>query len=339
MISATIVNSLPKETWREFVENHPAGNIFHTSEMFEVWERAMRYYPKLWAAKVDSKVVALMIPVINTLVPGMLKLLTSRTIVFGGVLYEKSEKGKHGLTKMLEAYQSDSRWASLFTELRNLSDVSDIQTILKEANFHYEEHLNYLIKLDYSAGDVFGKIGARTRKNIRRGMKRSALDIFEAKDRSQIPACYDLLSQSYKNASVPLPDISLFYAAYEILLPRRMIDFTLAKVNGEAAAVSVELLYKDVVYGWYGGVDRKFGKYVPGEVVMWKVLERSCNQGYQVYDFGGAGKPDEEYGVRDFKAKFGGDLVCFGRNTWTSKPLLLAASELGYSLVRRILFN
>jgi predicted N-acyltransferase len=240
---------------------------------------------------------------------------------------------------MLEAYQSDSRWASLFTELRNLSDVSDIQTILKEANFHYEEHLNYLIKLDYSAGDVFGKIGARTRKNIRRGMKRSALDIFEAKDRSQIPACYDLLSQSYKNASVPLPDISLFYAAYEILLPRRMIDFTLAKVNGEAAAVSVELLYKDVVYGWYGGVDRKFGKYVPGEVVMWKVLERSCNQGYQVYDFGGAGKPDEEYGVRDFKAKFGGDLVCFGRNTWTSKPLLLAASELGYSLVRRILFN
>jgi len=36
----------------------------------------------------------------------------------------------------------------------------------------------------------------------------------------------------------------------------------------------------------------------------------------------GAGKPSEKYGVRDFKAKFGGNLVNFGRNTWIPSEMI-----------------
>ena len=54
-----------------------------------------------------------------------------------------------------------------------------------------------------------------------------------------------------------------------------------------------------------------------------------------MYDFGGAGKPDEEYGVRDFKAKFGGELVCYGRNTCVHAPVLLQFSRFGYDILRR----
>jgi len=53
------------------------------------------------------------------------------------------------------------------------------------------------------------------------------------------------------------------------------------------------------------------------------------------YDFGGAGKPDEEYTVRDFKAKFGGKLVCYGRNTYVHSHELLYLSKQGYRLLRR----
>jgi lipid II:glycine glycyltransferase (peptidoglycan interpeptide bridge formation enzyme) len=135
-----------------------------------------------------------------------------------------------------------------------------------------------------------------------------------------------------------LADISLFYQAYETLVPRGMAKFMLAYVGNEPAAVSIDLLYKDVIYGWFGGMDRKFMAHVPNEMLMWNILKWGCNHGYRVYDFGGAGKPDEQYGVRDFKAKFGGDLVCFGRNTWESRPALLAVSKLAYSILKRILF-
>jgi serine/alanine adding enzyme len=39
--------------------------------------------------------------------------------------------------------------------------------------------------------------------------------------------------------------------------------------------------------------------------------------------------------VRDFKAKFGGELVCFGRNTCVHAPGALWLSKQGYRLLRR----
>jgi hypothetical protein len=49
-MSITIVHTLPEEEWRRFVEEHPAGNIFHTPEMFQVFSRAKGHQPELWAA-------------------------------------------------------------------------------------------------------------------------------------------------------------------------------------------------------------------------------------------------------------------------------------------------
>jgi serine/alanine adding enzyme len=56
-----------------------------------------------------------------------------------------------------------------------------------------------------------------------------------------------------------------------------------------------------------------------------------------VMDFGGAGRPNEPYGVRDFKAKYGGRLVDFGRDVHVSAPVRLALSRAGYRLVRGLL--
>ena len=75
---------------------------------------------------------------------------------------------------------------------------------------------------------------------------------------------------------------------------------------------------------------------MPTELLTWHVFAWSARNGYRLYDFGGAGKPDEEYGVRDFKAKFGGELVSYGRNVCVHAPVLLQASRLGYSLARRL---
>jgi len=42
-------------------------------------------------------------------------------------------------------------------------------------------------------------------------------------------------------------------------------------------------------------------------------LKDGAAKGYKSFDFGGAGSPHEEYGVREFKRRFGGDLVNYGR--------------------------
>jgi lipid II:glycine glycyltransferase (peptidoglycan interpeptide bridge formation enzyme) len=215
--------------------------------------------------------------------------------------------------------------------------LSEIQPVLSENGFLFEGHLNYLINLNRPAEDVLQSIGQRTRKKIRKGLRDGFVQMSEATNPTELDHWYDVLQKTYSNAQVPLVDRSLFEAAFKELYPRGMAKFLLAEVNGVTAACSVELPYKNIIYGWYGGSDREYSDYLPNEMLIWHILEWGANNGYHLYDFGGAGKPDEEYGVRDFKAKFGGDLVNYGRNTYVHNPTLLKLSRQGYEVYRRFL--
>jgi lipid II:glycine glycyltransferase (peptidoglycan interpeptide bridge formation enzyme) len=331
-----VLNSLEETVWRRFVDEHPQGNVFHTPEMFQVFAQAKSYRPTLWATMSDNgKVLALLLPVQIALMRGVFQRLTSRAVAYGSVLCAAGVESRQALVELLQAHSHSVKSQVLFTELRNLSDMSDIQATLEAQGFVYEEHLNYLIALNRSLNDVMQSIGSRTRKNIRRGLRRGQVVIEEVSRLEQVTVCYELLAKTYAQAQVPLADRSLFEAAFKVLYPKDMVKFLLAQVDDAYIATSVELIYKDVIYGWYGGTDRRYSQYVPNELLMWHILSWGVENGYRLYDFGGAGKPDEDYGVRNFKAKFGGKLVCFGRNTCVHTPRLLWLSEQGYRIMRR----
>ena len=333
-----LVRGLGVEAWRSFVEEHPQGGIFHTPEMFDVFCRVKAYRPELWAVCEGEGVLALLLPVNITLLNGLLRHLTTRAVVYGSVLCRPTAEGRGALAQLLSAYKRGAGAGVLFTELRHLSDLEEIQPTLNGYGFQFEDHLNYLIDLNRPPEAVLQGISRRTRKRIRQGLRRGEVVIEEAQGHDQVTLCYDLLQESYAVAGVPLADRSLFDAAFDVLHPRGMVKFLLAYVDRQCVASSVELLYKDCIYGWYSGVDRACSSYAPNEMLMWHILEWGAQNGYRTYDFGGAGKPGEEYGVRDFKAKFGGDLVCYGRNTCVHAPLRLAAGKVGYQLYRRLAY-
>ena len=336
-MSLHVTRSLPKDQWRDFVENNPQGNIFHTPEMFQVFARAKGHRPTLWAAIDNGQILALLLPVQITLKGGLLHRLTTRAVVYGSVLCAPGPQGQEALDLLLRTYTREVDGAPLFTELRNLSDLETIQPILQKHGFAYEEHLNYLIDLNRPVEAIMQDIGSRTRKKIRRGLRWEALTIEELSRREQLFHWYAILQQTYNQAQIPLAHCSFFEAAFDVLYPRGMIKFLIARVDEAYAAVSVELLHRDIVYGWYGGMDRAYSQFYPNELLTWHILEWGAKNGYKTYDFGGAGKPDEDYGPRKFKAKFGGELVCFGRNTCIHAPFSLRLSELGYKIYRRLL--
>jgi serine/alanine adding enzyme len=336
-----IVRELDEHLWRDFVDGHPAGNIFHSPEMFRVFARAKGHQPTLWAAVDDgesgSRVLALLLPVYVTLMDGLFRRLTTRAIAYGGVLCAAGPEGEKALAMLLETYRREAKGRALFTELRNLSDISRLQPALRGNGFVYDDHLNYLIDLNRPPEAVLQSMGPRARKKIRQALRRDEVIIEEANQYKQVVRCYKLLQKTYAAAQVPLADWSLFEAAFDVLHAQGMAKFTLARVGDTYVASSVELIYKDMMYAWYGGLDRAYGHYSPNELLMWRILEWGAENGYKVYDFGGAGKPDEEYGVREFKAKFGGELVCYGRNTCVHAPRLLAVSQWAYAVYRKFL--
>jgi len=334
-MSITIVNTLPDNIWRGFVDAHPSGTIFHTPEMFEVFARAEQHRPMLWAAVNDKgEPLVLFLPVEITLMDGVFRGLTTRAVSYGGILCSPGGEALEALELLLQNYVREVRNGILFTEIRNLSDATPLQPTLARCGFRYAEHLNYLISLNRTLEEIGDGFSRRLRQTIRQGLKRQKVVVEPATDRHQVDICYRLVQKTYARARVPLPDHSLIEAAFDVLSSKQMMRTCLARVGEEYVGGSIELLYKDVVYAWYCGMDRRYASWASGELIVWDILAWGVKNGFKTYDFGGGGKPGEEYGVRDFKAKFRGDQVCFGRNAFVHAPVKLQLSELGYRLYR-----
>jgi serine/alanine adding enzyme len=336
-VKFTLTQSLPESEWRRFVDEHPQGNIFHTPEMFQVFAQAKGHRPTLWAA-VDSsdRLLALLLPVEITLMDGLLRRFTTRAVAYGSVLCAPGPEGKEALAMLLDAYNREIGGSVLFTELRNLSELEDIKPILHNNDFVYEDHLNFIVDLRRPVDEMWNSLDRNARSNVKKARRKGVI-VEEASSLETVQVAYNLLQEVYGLIQAPLADFSLFQAAFEVLQPRDMARFFMARVEDVHIGTSVALLHKDVIYGWYAGAIREYSSYKAGDLLNWHALEWGNQNGFRVFDFGGAGKPDEDYGPRKFKAKFGGTLVNYGRNTCIHAPVRLKLSQAGYQLVRRVL--
>jgi serine/alanine adding enzyme len=337
-MSMTVVRTLPYDKWRHFVDAQPAGNIFHTPEMYQVFERANGHRPELWATLNDGgEVVALFTPVRISVKEGPMRYLTTRAVTYGSVLAKPTPEGQEGLGRLLAAYRAESRRrATLFTELRHVSDVSVFRPVLEKNRFHHEEHLNYLIDLEQPLDAIWEQIAKPARKAVERAQRRGTT-AEEVQDRTCVAQVHQLLQSTFSRAQVWLADRSLFEAAFDVLAPKGMVRMMLACGDGVYAATTVELQYKGVMFIWYFGWDREYHALYPNDALTWHSLQWGVQHGYRCFDWGGAGVPNKPYGPREFKSKYGGQLVNYGRATSVHRPLTLALSRAGYELYRKTL--
>lgn len=331
-----IVHTLDEQCWREFVDRHPQGNVFHTPEMYAVYARARGYRPLLWAVVEGDQVLALHVPVRVRLAGGPLAVFTTRSIAFGSLLAEQSARGRAALDMLLNAYNRHTSGWPLFTELRNFSDYRAINDILEKHGYAYQEHENFVVDVTRDPYDMLQDFDRRLRQHLRRTERDGNVEVREVTSPAMLPLFYQMLQKTYRFARVPLADISLFEAAFELLVPKNMARFTMAYVQGVPASSVVVLLHKGVMYGWYNGTDRSIREARPNEYLVWDTIRWGAANGQRLLDFGGAGKPGEKYGVRDFKAKFNGQLVSYGRNICVHSPLRMRLSETAYGLARKM---
>jgi CelD/BcsL family acetyltransferase involved in cellulose biosynthesis len=334
MMSMKVVRQLDYPTWRGAIDRHPQGNIFHTPEMFEIFARTKGYQPQLWAVVDGDEVLALMMPVQITLMSGLARFFTTRSVVHGGLFWPGEQVHQQALMLLLRTYTSEAKGA-LFTELRHQTDSSALQPILAAERFTLEEHCNYLVNLALSTGQIWEKISKSTRKKIARVQQNQQLIVEELQHKELLPVWYSLIQKTFRTVRVPLADYSLFDAAFDLLQPHGMIQFLLGRAGEQYVAASAALLYKETIYGWYRGFDRDFGYLLPNDVMVWRLLKWGAEHGYRQFDFGGAGKPGEPYGPREFKAKFGGELVVYNRNTYVHAPIRLKLAKTLYYLKQK----
>lgn len=332
-----VVRQVDTNIWQQFVEHNPQSSIFHTPEMFRVFAKTDNHQPDLWATVDDrGQIFALFLPVRITVLGGLLRHVTTRAVVYGSALCAPQPEGTAALATLLRTYNRSVQGSVLFTELRNVTEIDDLQPVLTACGYRYEEHLNFLIDLTHPPAEIWNNIRSNARRNIRKA-QREGVRIEEVENLNTLPVAYEVLQAVYRRIQVPLPDFSLFKSVFAVLYPQGMVRILLAKVNGVTVGALTLLLHKGVMTYWYTGVLKEYAAYRAGDLLVWHALELGMESGCHLFDFGGGGRPDEKYGVRDFKAKFGGELVNYGRNICVHAPLRLRLSQAGYQVMRRFL--
>jgi len=83
------------------------------------------------------------------------------------------------------------------------------------------------------------------------------------------------------------------------------------------------------LYEWFVCGDESVMKDIyPSVVATWAGIEYAAKNNIPRFDFMGAGKPDKNYGVREFKSKFGGELVEDGRFLYICNTLLFSIGRI-----------
>ena len=328
-----ITDSVDNQQWDEFVRSHPRGNIFQTTYMAEVYRQTKNYDPvSLAAFDPDSgNMLAVLQAVIIREIGGLLGSLSARSVIQGGPLVVDGKEGLKAAAKLMEYYDNAVRKKVVYTQIRNMWDTQGIRDTLGSLNYTYDEHLNYLIDLNRTSEEIWRNIHKSRRKGINRAEK-SGISIRRIEGPAELDWCYSLIEETYQNVKIPLADISLFKAAYSVFSPTGTADHYIATQDGEQVGTRITLKFNGMVHDWYAG-SKKGAAYVD-EALVWHILKENAGK-QQVFDFGGAGHPVKPYGVREFKKRFGGNAVNFGRYEMVYSAMTKTVARVGFQFYKK----
>lgn len=234
---------------------------------------------------------------------------TRRAIIIGGVVVAEN-CAKEDMAELLSCIRKGLQSKTIYIETRNFNDFSPWKEAFEAAGFVYKPHLNFHV-------DPFTNNLSDNRK---RQLKKSDAVVSEGVSELEIREWYKVLSELYRTkVKTPLWPIDFFLEAYR----QGIAKFLLVKHEGRIIGGSMVVADERTVYEWFEcGLNAECKDQYPSVIATWGGIQLANQSGCARYDMMGAGEPGVPYGVRDFKAEFGGQMVEHGRFLYVCKPML-----------------
>lgn len=320
--------------WDHFVKNHPDGTIFQSPHYFSLFTGQKKFKPVAVLIEDESDaVIAVLSGIIQYQLPGPLKKLTSRCIVMGGPLVKNNDPNL--LKMILEDFDTFISKQAIYTQFRNLFDIQYAADVFSGLQYRFSEHLNILVDISQPEASLWKDIHKQKRYEIRRA-GREGLTFKSISNHEDLKISYNLLSKIYKRIKLPISPFSVFEKAFTVLKPKGLVAFFGAYLNGDLVGTMYTLCYNGRIYDYFAGAENVHYNKFPNSLIPWYVMLWGKSNEMTTFDWGGAGKPGVPYGVRDYKAKFGGGLVNFGRYEKIHKLILFRFAKSAFKLFRHI---
>lgn len=319
------------QQWNELVLSSPTATWFQTKEAYEFYAaNPVEMKPFAVGINEDNNLKGLVVGYITNEKNSIKQFLTRRAIIIGGPLLDKniSDEALKILLLAVKRLLKDV----IYIETRNFNDYTQWKSIFEHCGFNYQPHLNFHV--DTTSVDL---VESRLGKNRKRDIKTSIRDgatVIEHPTIEQVRTYYAMLKHLY-TTKIKTPLFSWDF--FEKLYAHPNGRFILVELNGEiiGGTVCVELPER-CLYEWFVcGRDGEWKSIFPSSLATYAGIRYAAEHSCSRFDMMGAGKPDEAYGVRDFKARFGGEQVEYGRFLCVCKPLLYWIGKIGVKLMKK----
>jgi lipid II:glycine glycyltransferase (peptidoglycan interpeptide bridge formation enzyme) len=327
-----ITKKIEVEKWVRILQNSPFSSPFQTKEFYDLYNSIEGFSAEVFAVELHNQYEALVVVTVQK-EKGVKSFFSKRGIVYGGPLLIGNDD--RFLQLLLNHVTNYYRKKLIYLEIRNNFDYHKYLTHFKNSGWQYNKHLNVeLITEGKNVESILSKMKYNRRREIRLSYTKGA-ETKIATNEEDVEALYTILENLYKTrVKLPLPSLDYFLNLY-----RNSLGRVILVIHNETVIGGSFCFYypNSAIYTlYYCGIRNYDKKIFATHLAVLGVIEFAVENNLKIVDFMGAGKPDEDYGVRDYKLQFGGDLIEYGRFKIIFNPILYKTGELGLKILSKI---
>lgn len=317
--------------WDELIAASENGSVFQTHLFYRFSLSSAGHDPFVFIGVKNGRYEMLLEGNIQYESNPLTKLFSRRAIVNGGIVTRR-DINHADLAGFLERVKECLKDRAIYLEIRNLNDYSGLTSTFLKAGFRYIPHLNFQVRVA-SREVAFSRLNQSRRRQIRKSLEAGA-EIINCPTTGEVAEFYTILHETYKRkVRKPLPGFEFFLRFLNAGLGVFLLVRYHSKIIG---GIMCPVYNESVIYEWYiAGEDDKYPGIYPSVLSTWAAIDYAGANNIKTFDFMGAGSPDEHYGVREFKSKFGGESVEFGRYLLVFNKTVYNAGKLFFLKARR----
>ena len=315
------------EQWRNLLLRSPNASPFQSPEYYKLFSESKGFGAEVFAVENNGALTALVVVSIQK-ESGIKAQFSKRGIIYGGPLLSDASSTEF----LLQAVRKYFKNKLIYLETRNFSDYAPYQSVIESLGWKYEPWLNYHLLCD-EAQSVQRRMSSSRWRQIKQAVKNGS-QWKESKSLDEVRDFYSILEALYKEKiKKPLLPFSFFQDLLERDLAKYLLVYVEDKVVG---GIVCPILDQQKIFEFYVcGLDAEYRNHYPSVMATYAAMEYALQNGIALFDFMGAGSPDEAYGVREFKSRFGGEEVEHGRFIFILNPTMYSIGKIGLKILAK----
>lgn len=331
-IEIKAIDQIDRKEWNDLLAYSSTASYFQSPECYNFYKSLTFLEPFGYAVSENNKLVGLACGYIISNGGKFKQYFSRRAVIHGGLLLAE-DVSTDAVSELLSSLRESLAKKVIYIEIRNCCDFKNYKTLFLQNGFTYHSHLNYLI--DTSNPElVKNRYSESKLRQVRKAGEQGVVCKL-SKNQSDIDDFYSILAELYKRkVKKPLFPKEFFY---KFVHQPNCYLFVVKEDNRVIGGIACAALPSTAVYEWFVCGDTKnYNHLYPSVAATHQGIEFAAKNGYRSFDFMGAGKPNVDYGVREFKERFGGELVEWGRFLFVCNPFLYKMGKLAVNIRKRL---